>query len=73
LAIEAQQVMGTEHLLEEDQYLAEVNIEDLENASGEHQNYWLIEIHAAQEASILQGGRQPNSCGWNTTGRGHMN
>ncbi len=73
LAIEAHQEMGMEDLLEEDQYLAEVNLEDLESTSGERQEYWLIAIRAAREASILQGGRQPNSRGWNTTGRGHMN
>ncbi len=30
---------GTEDLLEEDQYLAEVNMEDLETSSGEHHEY----------------------------------
>jgi hypothetical protein len=73
LAIEAQQEMGTEDLLEEDQYLAEVNLEDLESTLGEHQEYWLIAIRAAREASILQEGRQLNSLGQNTTGRRHMN
>jgi hypothetical protein len=73
LAIGAQQEMRTEDLLEEDQYLAEVNLEDLESTSGERQEYWLIAIRVAREASILQGGRQPNSRGRNTTGRGHMN
>jgi hypothetical protein len=72
LAIEAQQEMGTENLLEEDQYLAEVNLKDLESTSGERQEYWLIAIRAAREASILQRGRQPNSHGWNITRRGHM-
>jgi hypothetical protein len=73
LAIEAQQVMGTDDLLEEDQYLAEVNLEDLESTSGERQEYWLIAIRTARKASILQGGRQPNPRSQNTTGRGHMN
>jgi hypothetical protein len=35
MAIEAQQDMGWEGLLEEDQYLAEVSLEDLEHTSGE--------------------------------------
>ncbi len=35
MAIEAQQDMGWEDLVEEDQYLAEVNLEDLEHTSGE--------------------------------------
>jgi hypothetical protein len=34
MAIEAQQDMGWEGLLEEDQYLAEVNLEDLKHTSG---------------------------------------
>jgi hypothetical protein len=33
--IEAQQDQGFGNLLEEDQFLAEVNLEDLENTSGE--------------------------------------
>ena len=37
MAIEAQQDMGWEDLTEEDQYLAEVNLEDLEHTSGERQ------------------------------------
>jgi hypothetical protein len=64
--------MGTEDLLEEDQYLVEVNLEDLENTSGERIENWLISIRAAQEASILQGGRQPNTHGQRVTRRGHM-
>jgi hypothetical protein len=63
LAIEAQQEMGMEDLLEEDQYLVEVNLKDLESTSGKRQEYWLIAIRAAREGSILQAGRQPNSRG----------
>jgi hypothetical protein len=55
MAIEAQQDMGWEDLTEEDQYLAEVNLEDLEHTSGERQEYWLVAIQAAREASRLQG------------------
>ena len=54
MAIEAQQDMGWEDLTEEDQYLAEVNLEDLEHTSGERQEYWLVAIQAAREASRLQ-------------------
>jgi hypothetical protein len=72
LAIEAHQEMGMEDLLEKNQYLAEVNLEDLESTSGERQEYWLIAIRAVREGSILQGGRQPNSRGRNITRRGHM-
>ena len=58
MAIEAQQDMGWEDLTEEDQYLAEVNLEDLEHTSGERQEYWLVAIQAAREASRLQGSSQ---------------
>ncbi len=54
-AIESQQEMGMEGLMEEDQYLAEVNLEDLESTTGKRQEYWLVAIRAAREASILQG------------------
>ncbi len=39
MAIEVQQDMGWEGLLEEDQYLAEVNLEDLEHTSDKQQEY----------------------------------
>jgi hypothetical protein len=58
MAIEAQQDIGWEDLLEEDQYLVEVNLEDLEHTSGERQEYWLVRIQAAREASRLQGPSQ---------------
>jgi hypothetical protein len=51
--IEAQQKMGYGGLLEEDQYLAEVNLENLETSSGEQQEYWLVAIGAAWEAGVL--------------------
>ena len=53
--IEAQMDQGWSDLLEEDQYLAEVNLEDLEHSSGEKQQYWLLAIRAAREASRLRG------------------
>jgi hypothetical protein len=53
--IEEQMERGWSDLLEEDQYLAEVNLEDLENSSGESQRYWLLSVRAALEASKLQG------------------
>ncbi len=40
--------------MEEDQYLAGVNLEDLEHTLGERQEYWLVVIQAAREASRLQ-------------------
>ncbi len=60
LAIEAQQGMGWEDLVEEDQYLVEVNLEDLEHTLGKRQEYWLVAIQVAREASKLQGLLQTN-------------
>jgi hypothetical protein len=51
MAIEAQQYMGWEGLLEEDQYLAEVNLEDLKHTLGKQ-----------QEASRLQRLSQTDVC-----------
>lgn len=54
--IEIQQELGDEGLLEEDKYLMEVNLEDLEVTSGERQTYWLLAIRAAREAKRLRSG-----------------
>jgi hypothetical protein len=51
--IEKQQLLGPQDLQEEDQYLAEVNQEDLEDLLGERQEYWLIAIQAARKAGQL--------------------
>ena len=53
--IEEQMEKGWSDLLDEDQYLAEVNLEDLEQSSSERQQYWLASIRAAREASRLRG------------------
>ncbi len=42
--IKKQQSLGPQDLQKEDQYLAEVNLEDLEDLLGERQEYWLIAI-----------------------------
>jgi hypothetical protein len=46
--IECQHKLGDAGLLEEDKYLAEVNLEGLETTSGERQHYWLLAIRTAQ-------------------------
>jgi hypothetical protein len=66
--IEAQQDQGFDGLLEEDQFLAEVNLEDLGNTSGEQQEYWLVTMHVAREARLLCGSTQSNT-GRTTTAR----
>ena len=49
--IEEEMDKGWDDLLEEDQYLAEINLEDLEVSNGEQQEYWLLSIRAARAAS----------------------
>ena len=53
IAIKEQQEMGLDGLAEEDRYLLEINLEDLETTSGEHQAYWLLAVKAARQASSL--------------------
>ena len=46
--------MGGEGLSEDNKYLLEINLEDMETTSIERQEYWLLDIQAAQEARILR-------------------
>ncbi len=62
---------GWNDLMEEDDSLAEVNLEDLESTNGERQEYWLVAIRAAWEASRLRGGWQQQG-GQPTTWDGHI-
>ena len=52
--IEKQQELGTDSLEEGDKYLMEINLEDLENTSGEKQQYWLIAIRVTRDSSRLR-------------------
>ncbi len=70
--IERQQELGDAGLLEEDKYLAEVNLDGLENTSRERQYYWLLAIKTARKAKILrqqQGQQQTVSRTTRETGR----
>jgi hypothetical protein len=51
--IEEQMEMGMAGLLEEDHWMVEVNLGDMETSSGEREEYWLLAIRAAQEAALL--------------------
>ena len=51
--IEEQRDLGKEGLREEDEYLMEINLDDLEHSSGETQQYWLLAIRAARLAQQL--------------------
>jgi hypothetical protein len=54
MEIERQRELGMEGLLEEDCYLAECNLGDLEDTSGIKETYWLLAIQAAREAGRLK-------------------
>ena len=54
MEIEKQQELGTDSLEEEDKYLMEINLEDLENTSGKNQQYWLLAIRVARELGRLR-------------------
>ncbi len=53
MEIERQWDLGDAGLLEEDKYLVEVNLGDMETTSGEHQHYWLLAIQTARKAKLL--------------------
>ncbi len=57
MRVEEQREMGTDGLLDEDQWLLKMNLGDLEEVSGEQEQYWLVAIKAAREAAILEGRR----------------
>ena len=57
IEIEKQQELGDDGLLEEDAYLAEINLESLEESNGERQTYWLLAIQTARKAFALRQAR----------------
>ena len=61
IEIERQRELGDEGLLEEDQFLATINLDDLENTSGDRLEYWLLAIRTARKAFLLRQQRQANS------------
>ena len=56
--IQRQQELGEEGLDEADKFLLEINLEDLEETSGEHQEYWLLAIRAARRVMGIRRRRQ---------------
>jgi hypothetical protein len=52
--IKYQLTLGPNILTEEDRFLLERNFDDLTMTAGEHQEYWLLAITAAREASCLR-------------------
>ena len=53
-AILDQLYIGEEGMAEEDKYLLEINLEELETTSGIKQHYWLLAIRAARRWQELQ-------------------
>jgi hypothetical protein len=52
-ALEEQMELGEEGLAEEDRFLLEINLDDLDNSTGEDQTYWLLSLQAARDARQL--------------------
>ncbi len=48
--LETQLELGEEGLEEEDHYLLEINLDDLDNSTWEDQTYWLLALKMAREA-----------------------
>ncbi len=69
LEIERQRKLVDAGLLEEDNYLAEVNLEEMETSSGERQHYWLLAIQTAWKHYELRAQRESQQMvRGNTTG-----
>ena len=54
LEIERLQELVSEGMLEEDNFLAEVQLEDLESMNGDRQEYWLLAIKSEQKAKAIR-------------------
>ena len=54
LEIERQQELGIEGLLDEDNFLEEVRLEDLESTNGDRQEYWLLAIKSARKSKAIR-------------------
>lgn len=55
--IEFQLALGGDGLAEEDMYLLEINLEDLDDSTGEDQVYWLMALKTARKAWQLREAR----------------
>ncbi len=68
--IEEQMEWGKEGLMEEDHWMMEMNLGDMETTSGEQEEYWLLAIRAAQVAATIEG-QQNRTAQRNTARDGH--
>ena len=48
---------------EQDRYLLDINLEDVETSSGEDQYYWLVAIQAAREDRVPRRQQQNSAAG----------
>ena len=53
-ALEDQIELGEEGLAKEDEYLLDINLDDLDDSSGEDQAIWLLALKAPREAHRLR-------------------
>jgi hypothetical protein len=45
--------LGEEGLAKEDRFLLDINLDELDNSTGEDQTYWLLALQAARDARQL--------------------
>ena len=53
-ALEDQLELGEEGLEEDDRFLLEINLDELDTSSGEDQAYWLLALEAARDARAIR-------------------
>ncbi len=56
--IDHQLALDPKGLSEEDRFLLECNFDELTSTAGDQQEYWLLAIQAAQEATHLRAGAE---------------
>ncbi len=61
--IEEQMELGAAGLLEDDHWMMEVNLGDMETTLGEQKEYWPVAIKAARGAAMLARHRNQTSQG----------
>jgi hypothetical protein len=67
LETESQRDLGDTGLLEEDKYLAKVNLEEMATSSGEREHYWLLAIQAARNHYALRAQWESQQIAWHNT------
>ena len=60
-ALEDQLELGEEGLAREDEYLLDINLDNLDESTGEDQAIWLLALQAAREAYYLRNNERSSS------------